>query len=224
MMNQLIITSFFGIGFISFLFLNEYVFTNYPIKSEHSRKIGHIFACLSSLLFVFTLNSHWYVLILGVLFFLILYFGKKYNLTKSIDSVERKTVGSFVLPISIYFSFLTAEILNNSLYFILPILILGLSDPLANFFGNYYQSNKLNTKFSKYLHGKTIIGSFVFFLSTFIISIFTLYYFEINMLMLLTLSLIIAFLTSLIEIISPRGLDNLSIPLLVILILFLSNS
>jgi dolichol kinase len=33
--------------------------------------------------------------------------------------------------------------------------------------------------------------------------------------------LIIAFSTSIVEIISPRGLDNLSIPLLVILILFL---
>ena len=223
-MNQIVVTALFSIGFILIIIFNEYLFRKYNLKPEYSRKLAHILACLSSLLFLVTLNSHWSVLFLGLSFFIILYLGKKHNKTKSIDSVKRKTIGSYILPVSIYLLFFISEKLANDLYFVLPLLILGISDPLAGLFGTYYKNNTRTINFVNITFNKTILGSVVFFISSFLISIITLYLFNFEISKTLGISLTIAVFTTITEIVSSKGIDNISVPLMTTLLLYIVNN
>ena len=224
MTNQIFITTLFVVGFILIIIFNEYLFRKYNLKPEYSRKIAHILACLSSLLFLFSFNSHWNVLFLGLLFFIILYLGKKFNKTKSIDNVKRKTIGSYILPISIYILFFISKKLENNIYFVLPLLILGVSDPLAGFFGTFYENKTKKIIFLNTTFNKTILGSVVFLISSFLISIITLYLFDFEISKTLNISLIIALFATLTEIVSSKGIDNISVPLVTTLIIYIINN
>ncbi len=221
MNEQLAFTIIFAIGFILLLVLNEFIYKRYHINAEYSRKFAHIFASLSSLAFLATIQSHWYLLFLGALFFLILYIGKRYHKLKSIDSVQRKTAGSYLLPIAIYTVFFIAEKSNSELFFILPILILGISDPLAGIFGTYFRTKTKQIKLAGRPIDKTILGSSIFFSATLLISLITLSFFEYPFGKLLAISITIAFIDTFVEMVSVRGYDNLTVPLTTILLLFL---
>lgn len=218
---QLIFTILFIIGFISILFFAEFLYKKIEIKSEYTRKLAHILATLSSLSFVFLFQSHWYVLFMGFTLFLILYIGKKNNKFKSINSVERKTGGSYLLPIAIYIMFYISDVFDNTLYFILPILILGVSDPLAGIFGTHFKQKTRRIKLGKHILNKTIIGSTAFFISTFILTFITLYFFEFSIQNILILVTLISLTDTFVEIISSKGIDNITVPLITFLILFL---
>jgi dolichol kinase len=218
---QLIFTILFLIGFITILFFAEFLYKKIEVKSEYTRKFAHVFATLSSLSFVLIFQSHWYVLFLGLTFFFILYIGKKNNKFKSIDSVERKTGGSYLLPIAIYIMFYISDIFDTTLYFILPILILGISDPLAGIFGTHFKQKTRNIKIGKYLFNKTIIGSTAFFISTFLLTLITLYFFGFSIQNILILAILISLIDTFVEIISSKGIDNITVPLITFLTLFL---
>jgi hypothetical protein len=59
-------------------------------------------------------------------FFTILFVSKRIKQLKSIHDIERQSMGSYMLPVAIYLTFLVSALLNNSFLFILPILILTL--------------------------------------------------------------------------------------------------
>ena len=218
---QIIFTILFLIGFITILFFAEFLYKKNDVKSEYTRKFAHVFATLSSLSFVLIFQSHWYVLFLGLTFFFILYIGKKNNKFKSIDSVERKTGGSYLLPIAIYIMFYISDVFDTTLYFILPILILGISDPLAGIFGTYFKQKTRVIKLGKHLFNKTIIGSTAFFISTFFLTFITLYFFGFSIQNILILAILISLTDTFVEIISSKGIDNITVPLITFLILFL---
>jgi dolichol kinase len=157
-------------------------------------------------------------LFLGIALSLLLYLGKRYNSFNSIDSVERKTSGSFLLPISISILFILSKVGENDLYFVLPILILGISDPLAGMMGNF--SNK-KIVFMKKEFDKTYLGSLVFFLSSFIIVIIVLSYYSYEVINLILISILISILATLTEFLSSKGFDNLFVPHVVLLILYI---
>lgn len=91
-----------------------------------------IFSFLVYAFFSFSLLSRQYIL---YTFFI----GKYRNAFKSIDSVKRKTGGSYLLPVSICILFYFSNTQSNTLIFVLPLLILGISDPLAGTFGMMYR-------------------------------------------------------------------------------------
>lgn len=219
MISQILLTVLFMIGFSSILFFSEYLHKHFAINGEYTRKIAHILATLSSLILIFTIESHWYILFLGLVFFFLLFLGKRKGYFKSIDPENRKTAGSYLLPISIYIAFYISRSLNNDLIFILPVLLLGISDPLAGLFGVYFKSRTKNITIFNYQFDKTILGSGVFFISTLIITPIVLYTFDYEFLRLFILSIVIACTITVTELISPYGTDNLSVPLMTILIL-----
>ena len=169
-------------------------------------------SCLSSLMLIFTITSHWYILFLGSLFFFTLFIGKRQGYFKSIDSVSRKTLGSYILPVAIYLVFYLSNSWHSLLIFVLPILILGLSDPLAGLSGVYYKSSTRNITLLRYDFEKTVLGSFVFFLSALLISAVTLFSFGFELQKVIFFSMVMAVSTTIVELISPFGLDNLSVP------------
>jgi dolichol kinase len=117
-----------------------------------------------------------------------------------------------------------ANITDNKFIYILPMLILAISDPMAAILGiNIKTYNGRIKIFGKKLN-KTWLGSKAFLLSSFIISIIALFFhrgvFDFETFF---LAMLIAVVTTFAELISWRGSDNLSIPLsaVAVLVLFL---
>jgi phytol kinase len=222
MIEQILITFLLMLGFLAIILASEFLYKRFKLPTEYTRKGSHIIASLSSLLIIVLIDSHWYILILGLFFFLLLFIGKKVGLFNSIDRVDRKTGGSYLLPVAIYISFFFADILDEKLYFVLPILLLAISDSLAGFTGMYFQNKTKKIKlFSKELN-KTYLGSSVFFLSAFLISVPVLCWFNYTGLNCLIWALSISLVSTLTEMLSSRGLDNLTIPLVSILMIWIS--
>ncbi len=210
---QLLFFFLFCAGYTLVIIFCEYLHRKRNVHPEYTRKLAHMLSCLSSLLFLPLFSSHWYVLLLGVASFSILFYGQRKQAFHSIDSVDRKTYGSFLLPVAICSTYYFAVLYENTVLFILPVLILSISDPLAGIAGKRYGWKKITSQ-------KTITGTFTFFLSAFIICYVILFFLS-KTGNILCISLGISSVACITELITPRGIDNVSIPFSIILSLFI---
>jgi phytol kinase len=224
MSYQILYTVVFTAGFIGLILFSELLYAKYNVQAEITRKLAHIASALFSLVFLSIFQSYWYVVILGVIFFLLLFVGKRFNIFKSIYAVERKIGGSYLLPVSICLLFIISKINNNNLLFVLPILTLAISDPLAGIFGTVYKHKTRKIVLLNKEFDKTIIGSSVFFISTLILSIIVLPFYTFPISQAIIISIVLSVLATFVEIISINGSDNLTVPLLICLILFLISN
>lgn len=219
MKSQLLYTFVYIIGFIGLLVVCELLYKKSKVSAEYTRKIGHTASTLSTIFFPFIFHSYGYVLSIVIFSFALLYIGKHFMLFKSIESVERKTEGSYLLPLSICSLFLLSQ--GNNLFFILPILVLGISDSLAGISGTLYKDRTSKIVLFKHEFNKTILGTIVFSISTFIISLIVLNLFHFDSIKLILLSLFITCIAAIIEVISPKGTDNITVPHSVLILLYL---
>jgi phytol kinase len=221
--NQIALTFIFLVCFLLLLVFNELVYRRFNPRGEVTRKFAHFTATLSTITFPYLFTSHWYVLFLAVVFFLILFFSRLYTYLRSIHDIERISAGSYILPVSIYLTFLIAMELENRLFFILPILVLAVSDPVAGILGMNLQQYNHKIRIFNHKLQKTWLGSASFFVSCFFISILALYfdqkYFDLHI---FWLALLIGLVSTVTEMFSWKGTDNLFIPMsvLVVLIIF----
>lgn len=222
-MGNIVILSFiYLIGISLLLIFNELVYRRLNPTSEITRKFAHFVSVLATVPFPYIFPSHWYILVLALLFATVLFLTRKGKQLKSIHGIERKSIGSYLLPLSIYITFLISNLMKNKFVYILPMLILAISDPMAAILGiNLKAYNGKIKMFGKKLN-KTWLGSGAFFVSSFVTSIIALYFhrgvFDFET---FWLAMLIAVVTMFAELISCRGSDNLSIPLSAVLILVL---
>ncbi len=222
-MGNLIVLAFIyliGIGLL--LIFNELNYRRLKIEGEITRKFAHFTATLATVPFPYIFPSHWYVLVLALLFFVVLFITQNGKQLKSIHDIKRKSIGSYLLPLSIYVTFLISDLTGSMFVYILPMLILAICDPMAAILGiNIKVYNGRIKIFGKKLN-KTWLGSGAFLASSFIISLIALYFhrgvFDLKS---FWLALSIGVVTTLAELISWRGSDNLSIPLSAVLVLVL---
>lgn len=222
-MGNIIVLSFvYLIGIILLLAFNELNYRRLNIKGEITRKFAHFTATLATVPFPYIFPSHWYILVLALIFFAALFITQYSKQLKSIHDIERKSIGSYLLPLSIYATFLVASLLENKFIYILPMLILAICDPMAAILGiNIKKYNGRIKLFGRKLE-KTRLGSGAFLLTSFIISIIALYFHrQVFDLKTFWIALAIAIVSTLAELFSWRGSDNLSIPLSVVLVLVL---
>lgn len=220
--NQIVLMVIFLVAISLLLVFNELVYRRLGLKGEFTRKFAHFTATLSTLTFPYLFTSHWYVLILAVFFFVLLFISRNGTQLKSIHDIDRKSLGSYMLPLAIYLAFLIAEKTGNRFLFILPILILAISDPMAGILGINIKNYNHNIQILGYKSKKTWLGSGSFFLTSFILSLIALYFNRMAFdLKTFYLSLCIALVSTTAEFLSWWGLDNLFIPLSVVLVLLL---
>lgn len=196
--------------------LRKYVRT--PI--EVTRKFVHICAGLVTLGFPWLFSSHLSVLILTALFLALLLLSRRYHFLDSINAIRRKSFGSFVYPLIIYICFWVYRQKDDVLFYYLPLIIFIISDPLAAFFG-------IKTRWIPYRIGKdskTVAGSLAFMISSFLLAC-ALLIFQRHLAILYALpcALLLAAGSTLTEAVSPLGLDNLFVPLSILVILHLLN-
>ena len=164
--TQIALTLIFLMGIAGLLVFNELIYRRLSLKGEITRKFAHFTATLSTLIFPYIFDSHWYVLALGIFFFTILFVSHKGNQLKSIHDVRRVSHGSYLLPVSIYLTFLIAQLADNKFLFILPIMILAVCDPMAGILGLNFKNRTRNIRIVGHDFGKTVLGSVAFLISS----------------------------------------------------------
>lgn len=218
--NQITLTVIFLIAIILVLAFAELVYRRLGIKGEITRKLAHFTATLSTITFPYLFTDHWYVLVLALFFFLVLFVSRKGTQLRSINDIDRISVGSYLLPISIYLTFLISSKLENEFLYILPILVLAICDPIAGILGLNIKKNNHNIHIFGHKLKKTWLGSGSFLVSCFIISTIALYFYRMSFdLKTFWLAMGIAVVSTIVELFSWRGSDNLFIPMSVLLML-----
>jgi dolichol kinase len=191
----------------------QYVYKKFKISSEWSRKIAHISSGIVALSYPFFIKNHFIVLALTVSFTFILYYAKKKGYFSSIFSVNRKSYGELFFVWSTWFLFLHYQYYNYEVFYFLPLSIVVFADSLAAIIGKRLPILKY------YLFGsqKSLGGSITFFVVTFFISYFFLdfYLFEYP----LYYSLSLAMLLTITESFSVKGFDNITIPIVSVLLI-----
>ncbi len=222
MAKQIALTLIYLFGLLALLIFNELVYRRLNLKGEITRKFAHFTATLSTITFPYLFTDHWYVLALALFFFLVLLLSRHNTYLKSIHDIDRISMGSYLLPVSIYLTFLISFKLNDPFLFILPMLILAICDPVAGILGINLQQYNHRIRIFKWKLKKTWLGSLSFFVFCLLISVLALY-FHYNELDAANfgLSVLIAVTGTLAEMFSYKGSDNLFIPLSVLAVLLI---
>ncbi len=222
MTNLIVLSIVYLTGISLLLAFNELNYRRFGVNGEITRKFAHFIGTLATVPFPYIFSSHWYVLVLALIFFVVLFMTQFSNQLNSIHAIERKSIGSYLLPLSIYGTFLISCLLHNKFVYILPMLILGICDPMAAILGINIKNYNGRIKLLGYCFEKTWLGSGAFLIASFIISVIALYFHHsVFNLKIFWLALLIAAISTLSELFSWRGSDNLTIPLSVVLILVL---
>lgn len=209
---------------IALIFLAEWMYYNQKVHVEITRKIVHVGSGLLALLLPVFFHNQWVVLLMCGLAQLVLVISVNNGLLKSINAVKRKTYGSILFPMVVYLVYLAwyysgsrqHHDIQSYAYFQLPILILALCHPLANWIGLYYPLIKFKHQ-NKSLGGMLAFWALAFLLSCIILLASHLF----NTKDITWVAIFIATLTSITEVYSKKGFSNLSIPIVVLLALYI---
>jgi phytol kinase len=132
------------------------------------------------------------------------------NKLQSVHKTKRKSVGSIIFPIPVYCCFLAAEILHNSLFFYLPVSLLAISDTSAEIAGTRW--GHLTKQF--FNGQKTLAGTLAFFGTALFICFGWLWCYDLTIQSVIGGTLIIAIAATLAELVTLKGWDNLTIPVI----------
>ena len=228
MSGDLLNTGLLAVLFLSLFGVAELLYYKFKVRAEFTRKLVHIGTGLLTLLFPILLNNQWLVLLLCATFALIILASLRFNFLRSINGIERKSHGSISYPVSVYGCYLVYNYYLHKntgaaspyIYFYLPILTLAICDPVAALVGKRFP-------YGRYTIGKdtkTIVGSLSFFASSFLLTL-TVYsclsHSVLNWAAILPLALLVAALAAISEALSGKGIDNITIPATVVLLLIL---
>ncbi len=206
--NEFIYAVIISLSYILLFLSCEVIYRKFKILPEYGRKLTHLLSGVVASFFPFIFHSTITIFILSILFTLILYFARRLNLLKSIGSVERKSYGEIYFPISIFFLFALSH--TRPVIYVISILLLTISDPVAAIIGKTYGTTKYVVQKDK----KSLEGSFMFFLSSFfIVHIPLLLFTGVSRGSSLLISFLVALLVTIIESVSMEGIDNLLIPI-----------
>lgn len=214
--NSLYHTIGLGVAFLGLFGLTELSYHLFKLKAEITRKIAHLATGLLSLWFPVLIDDVWYVFMLCFIFFILLIASRRLKYLSSVNAIDRDSMGSTAYPIAVFGCYLVYYYMEKSyIFFNLPILILAISDPLAALIGKQWPLGKYSIGCGE----KTLMGSMAFFISASVLS-FILLFPLVEIELVLTISLLIGLISTIVEGFSWRGMDNLTIPLSVIILLY----
>jgi dolichol kinase len=195
----------FFLLFSAILFFGELIKRKTNLSGELTRKSAHFLSAIvaSSFVFFLTINE---VYLISIAFTILLTLSKQIRFLKSIHTVSRSTIGEIAFPlgilvVSIWFHPESVSAITLSkVPFIYGLLITGISDVAANYFGT-----KLTSISFPYSNGKTVAGFLAFTVFSFFIGL--------ALGVPLTYAIISASILAIIEVFTPYGLDNLFLPI-----------
>jgi phytol kinase len=186
------------------------------LPTEQSRKFLHVTGGIMCLFLPSFFQSHWWVLSLSLITFLILLVTYTRKWMPAVHETKRYSLGSILFPIPVYACFLMAELNGNGLYFYLPISLLAISDTAAEIGGV-----KWGAMSKQFFNGqKTLVGSLCFFITSIFVCAGWLYGgFHLPVKDALLLTILITLISTMAELVTLHGWDNLTVPAATLLIL-----
>ncbi len=207
-----------SISYLLLFGIGEIAFHYFKANGETSRKLVHFGSGVIGLFLPNLISNHWVILCLSIAFASILYISQRWSFLKSINSVERNTLGSTLFPLVLYLCFLENTRQHNLLFYYTPILVLAICDPMAAIAGKKWPYGKYAILGSL----KTVTGSFVFWVgSTLVLFVMMTMMTELSVIKICFFSIIISLVASAMEGISVNGFDNVTVPLTVLGLLML---
>lgn len=186
--------------------------TTWAWSPEVQRKGVHVATGLYAMSLPFLFAERWPVVLLvatAIVVMLVLRLPAlaERGLGSTLHGVKRKSSGDLLLALAIGFVFLRSE--NTPILYVLPVLVVTLSDAAAALAGSTYGRRVFTVEDGR----KSLEGVAIFFLVTWIVAMVTLLLFtEVPRVSVVVLSLTVAAFGALVEADSWRGLDNLFIP------------
>jgi len=208
---------FILLAFILLVVIAHLLHTKLHVPVDSSRKFLHISGGMLALCMPLLLPTHWWVLGLCLLAFFLLLFTYLLNYLQGIHGTKRKSIGSIIFPVPVYICFLCSEIWNSNLLFYLPICLLTIADPIAEWGGKKW--GHLTKSF--FNHQKTLAGTICFAIAAFVLSISITSAYNRSLIGILMISIAVPVVSGLSELISLKGWDNITVPLSSLLILLL---
>jgi dolichol kinase len=174
---------------------------------EWTRKLVHVGGGLVALALPWLVRSHWTVLALGAVLGGILVLTRRLGLLASVHGVERRSEGGVYFPIAVYAVFLLAA--HRPVFYLISVLALVVSDALAALVGTAYGRTRYQVERDR----RSVEGSIVFFLATFlVVHLPLLLLTEVDRLLSVLVAVQVALLVTILEAISLEGNDNLIVP------------
>jgi dolichol kinase len=170
--------------------------------SELTRKTTHTLSALAVVTLIAFCTLQQIAIIAAIFFVLLMVLRPKY-VWNSLYAVERHSWGEILFPLGVLVAALLAD---DARTFIAVVLILGLSDTLASLVGQKLPRMKL-----PWVSHKTVAGSTAFLLSA--CAILAVVLREPDAAIVAALAMTIA------EAVSHRGIDNLTVPLVGVIVL-----
>jgi phytol kinase len=173
----------------------------------YTRKIGHIIGALIAILMVQILPFWAFIFICGVLI-LINLVSHKFHIFGSIENAEKNSIGTLLYPISLLI--LGLIFWEYKLVYIGSVAVMGFADSAAAVVGKSIGRHRV-----RFSSKKTLEGFFAFFAVSLIIflTILVKNFGKLDPLQLL-LAILVSFSLAIVEFVSKKGSDNISIPLL----------
>jgi dolichol kinase len=140
--------------------------------------------------------------------------SEKLKWFKSITAIDRKSYGSWLFSVVVMLCFYIQNKTTQTEYYYLPLLVLTICDPMAAIIGNKLNFISLNI----FGHLKTIGGSLAFFVTALLLlSALNHYFYSFNVYAIF----LFASVSTIAELLSTRGWDNLTIPTSISFLIYL---
>ena len=200
---------------IIFIFLIIFISSFFSKNPEISRKIVHIGVCNWWIIVILFFDNVVYASIVPSLFVVINYISYKKNIFSSMEREDKKSLGTVYYAIScLILTLLSFLYFDNKMYACIGLLTMGYGDGFAAIIGKNLKSKEYNIFNQK----KSILGSLTMFIvSMVVISIITAIYGSFSLLTVLLISLV----ATIIEALSPFGLDNITVPIITTVLAYL---
>lgn len=218
--------NFFGI-IVSYLYIGVVIVSAKIFEkrgTEFSRKFIHIMLGNWWLIAMYFFSNVWFAMFVPITFVIINYISYKKNLIKVMERDKQDGLGTVYYAISLLIlTIVSFGIYKEPLLGLIPNLIMAYGDGLAAVFGKWIKSKKYKFNGSK----KSYAGSFTMFVvSVIIIGGYLL--FKHNEVFWQTghwplILVMMAYCITMIEAVSNKGRDNISVPIGALIMLILIN-
>jgi len=220
MNNEFLAYLFLSGLFLALFTVAEWLYHFARLKAEYTRKLVHIGTGLLTLLFPLYFSHILWVALLCGSFLVLLLLSRRFHFLKSINAIDRVSVGSIVYPVIVLICFYAYQLKAHDntgpayRYFYLPILTMALCDPAAALIGKHFPWKPYTIMGQT----KTASGSLAFALLSIVLCCIFLPHESVCWF--IVTSILIALVSTVTEGLSQKGYDNFTIPLSVLVILY----
>ncbi|TVQ12622.1 MAG: hypothetical protein EA364_08385 [Balneolaceae bacterium] len=196
-----------SLAILSLMVISQIISVKTTINKEYTRKLVHFGAGCIVCLFPFVFESLGSVFLLSSVFLVIMAGSKMQHKLDAVHEIGRVSAGAFLYPVAVFIIFWFSG--GDWLYFLVPMLLLTISDAAAAIIGKEYGY----IQYSVNRQTRSLEGSFNFFMISFVVVLIpVLLSHQVQNESAILLALQLALLITAIESVSVYGIDNLLIP------------